>query len=408
MTPLTATDGDRETGARTRRLPPAVWATAGVAFLANSADSFVLFLLLWVAQPQGWSGAQTAMIVLVLRLPTLFSGVLLGRAVDRWGARPIMLLDLSARTVLLLLLVVFARGGVLPLLPVLVLGGLSGAVSPATYAGARALVPQLVPDQQLGRANALVSLGDQLPLLVGTALVGPSLALLGVTASFLIPLSLLVAALVMAWALPRARVTAAATRARPAGGLRPTRRWPPRVVALIGLSTVYYFAYGPFETASPEFVRVRLGAGEGVYSLLWALFGAGALSTVLLGATLARRRPGVINAVGAVTWGLVMLPIGALHSVPIAAVFFLIGGSIWGPYTAVESTALQRWVKPSQHGAVFGFQRSLLATATPLGAALGAIAVQRLTAGLVLSISAGACCVAGLLALTHRDLRRAR
>jgi predicted MFS family arabinose efflux permease len=408
MTSPTGTGSHRRTDPRPPRLPAAVWAAGGVTFLASSADNFVLFLLLWIAQPQGWSGSRTALVVLVLRLPSLFSGILLGRAVDRWGARPIMLLDLGARTVLLLLLAVSARHATLPLLPVLVLGGLCAAASPATYAGVRALIPHLVADQQLGRANALVSLGDQLPLLVGTALVGPSLAVLGIAASLLVPVAFLAVALLLARMLPRgwARVSAAA--ARSGDGHRPGRRRPSRVVALIGLSTVYYFAYGPFETASPEFVRVQLGAGEGVYSLLWALFGIGALSTVLLGAFLARRRPGVVNALGALSWGLVMLPVAALHSVPVVAGFFLVGGAIWGPYTAVETTALQRWVDPSRHGAVFGVQRSLLASATPLGAALGALGVERFSAGPVLAASAGACGAAGLLALAHRDLRRAR
>jgi hypothetical protein len=93
-----------------------------------TADNFVLFLLLWVAQPQGWSGVQTALVVLALRLPTLASGVLLGRAVDRWGARPLLLLDLTTRTVLLLAMAVAGRSGDLPLPAVLVLGGISGAV----------------------------------------------------------------------------------------------------------------------------------------------------------------------------------------------------------------------------------------------------------------------------------------
>src|ERR687889_478815 len=112
-------------------LPRTVPAAAGVAFLATTADNFVLFLLLWVAQPQGWSGVQTALVVLVLRLPTLVSGVLLGRAVDRWGARPLLLLDLTTRTALLLAMAVAGRSGDLPLAAVLVLGGLSGALSPA-------------------------------------------------------------------------------------------------------------------------------------------------------------------------------------------------------------------------------------------------------------------------------------
>ena len=40
-----------------RHLPLPVWTAGAVTQLANSADTFLLFLLLWVAEPQGWSGA---------------------------------------------------------------------------------------------------------------------------------------------------------------------------------------------------------------------------------------------------------------------------------------------------------------------------------------------------------------
>jgi hypothetical protein len=50
-------------------LPRTVPAAAAVAFLATTADNVVLFLLLWVAQPQGWSGVQTALVVLAVAAP---------------------------------------------------------------------------------------------------------------------------------------------------------------------------------------------------------------------------------------------------------------------------------------------------------------------------------------------------
>jgi predicted MFS family arabinose efflux permease len=61
----------------------------------------------------------------------------------------------------------------------------------------------------------------------------------------------------------------------------------------------------------------------------------------------------------------------------------------------VETSALQRWADPARHGAVFGLQRSLLATATPLGAALGALALDHTGPATVLGVSAGACALAG-------------
>jgi len=123
---------------------------------------------------------------------------------------------------------------------------------------------------------------------------------------------------------------------------------------------------------------------------------------------LARKRPGLVNALGALIWGIVMLPIAVVHTAAAAAAPFLIGGAVWGPYTSVGITALQRWVGPARHGTAFGLQRSLLATATPLGAAIGALLLRPGNANLVLASSAAACALAGLLALTNRGLRGAR
>ena len=125
---------------RPRRLPAAVWTASAASFLATAADTFLMFALVWVAAPQGWTGMQTAFAILALRLPVLAGGVLGGRAVDRWGSRRVITLDTSVRAVLMICLAVSGRGGDLPLFGVLVLGGLAGVLSPATYAGARSLV----------------------------------------------------------------------------------------------------------------------------------------------------------------------------------------------------------------------------------------------------------------------------
>jgi predicted MFS family arabinose efflux permease len=394
------------------RVPAAVRTATVVAVLANSADTFLLFLLLWVAQPQGWTPGQVALVVLVLRLPTLAAGVVCGRCVDRWGARPLVLVDLGLRVVLLGLLAASARNGEVPLAAVLVLGGLSGAVSPTTYAAVRWLVPRLTRPDARPRANTVVALSDQLPLLVGTALVGPALALSGPTGGVLVAATMTAVAFVLALRLPRVPPDRqSAPVARPVPGDVAAARGrvarPVSVVALISLSTVYYLAYGPFETAGPAYVRDQLGGGEGTYSLLWALFGVGALASLPLAPVLARYRPGVVNAVGALAWGVAMMPLAVIEGSGAAAVAFLVGGLLWGPYTTVETTALQRWVHPSRHGAVFGLQRSLLATATPLGAAAGALGLAGLAPGTVLLISAAACAGAGVLALAVGDLRRA-
>ena len=369
------------------RLPRAVWAASAVALLANSADTYALFVLLWIAGPQGWSGAQTALVVLALRLPTLISGPLVGRAVDRWGARPIMRLDMTGRALLVALMAMSGRGETLALVPVLVLGGLAGSLSPATYAAVRTLIPRLVGGQQLGRANAVVALSDQMPLLLGAVLVGPSLILLGPTTSLLVAVVMLLIGVALTFQLPHPSPSGGRQHQEADATRLPARRWPAHLVALVSLSVTYYFVYGPFETATPPLVRDQLHGNEATYGLLWVVFGIGALITLPIGPVLARWRPGVVNALGAVVWGLVMLPIAFVHDPVVVSVLFFVGGMVWGPYTTIETTAVQRWVDPSRHGAVFGLQRSLLASATPVGAALGALALSSTSPAVVLGIS---------------------
>jgi predicted MFS family arabinose efflux permease len=307
---------------------------------------------------------------------------------------------------LMTLLALSGQGGTLPLLPVLVLGGLAGGLSPATYAAVRSLIPRLVAGRQLGRANAAVALSDQLPLLMGAVLVGPSLIFLGPTASLFVAAVMLLIAFAFTFLLPQA--ARAEQQHQEANTTRSATRWPAHLVALIGLSVTYYLVYGPFETATPPLVREQLQGDEATYSLLWVFFGVGAVAALPLGPLLARWRPGVVNALGAIVWGLVMLPIAFVHDPVVVSALFLLGGVVWGPYTTVETTAVQRWVDPSRHGAIFGLQRSLLASATPLGAGIGALALGYASPAVILGISASACSLAGLCALCSRGLRSSR
>jgi predicted MFS family arabinose efflux permease len=388
----------------TSRLTTATWWLAAAWTLASTADSFLFFVLFWIAGPQGWTGTETAVLVIAMRLPTLAGGILGGRAVDRFGPVRMMLVDGVTRLLLMAGLVLAGTGGTLNLWIVLVLGAAAGTTAPLSYAAARTLVPRLVPPGLLGKANALLSIGDQLPLLLGAILTGPALALLGIGPAFLLPFLMMVGVTAIALHLRSApqyenRVPDPASRPNAV-------RRSPRVIGLIALSVAYYFTYGPYETVLPYYVRDQLGSGLGGYTLLWALFGGAALLTLPTAATLSRHRPGLVNAVGAIAWGLLMLPLAFTHQLAVAAVGFAVAGAVWGPYSAIETTALQRWTDPADHGRIFGTQRALLALASPAGAALGAVASDNFSPATILAASAIGCTLAGLAACTIPGLRR--
>jgi predicted MFS family arabinose efflux permease len=396
---------------RTHRLPRSVYTlSAGVVF-DLSADSFLLFTLLWIAGPQGWTGFQTAAIVIALRVPALFGGWIGGRAIDRFGPRPLMLSQAAVRIACLIALTICSWSGRYPLVVVLVLGGLSGAVVPISYAGARTLVPRLLPAKMLIRANSLLAVGDQAALVVGAAFVGPVLAAIGVGPALLAPVAMLVVAALFYLTLPPgnsadqdALASAETAAAAPSKTRSPWRLRP--VLGLVTLSAFYYFAYGPVEPVLPDFTRYHLHAGTGAYSLLWVAFGLGALVGLSQTARLNRYRPGVVNAAGTALWGLVTLPLVFCGSIVPAMIVMGVSGIVWGPYLAVEATALQRWTPPSLHGRLFGTQHAILAVASPLGAAAGSVALLALPSTEIITVAILACIVAGLAALTTRSIRR--
>jgi predicted MFS family arabinose efflux permease len=376
------------------------------------SDAFVLFTVLWIAGPQGWTGAQTALIVIALRLPALVGGWIGGRAIDRYGPVPLMIAQAVVRIGCLVGLTGFAWSGHYPLLGVLVLGGLSGAVVPIGYAAARTLVPRLLPESQFARANTLLVIGDQASLLVGAALVGPLLSAIGAGPALLAPVVMLCGATALYVKLPREKAAHIDTTASLPGAssspLSTTRSWRRPVYALVTLSCFYYFVYGPFEPALPYFTRQNLHAGVGSYSVLWFAFGLGALVGLTQTSRLSRYRPGLVNAVGAALWGLVTIPLVFTTSTIVAAVVMVVSGAVWGPYLAIEATALQRWTPPAIHGRLFGIQHAILAVATPLGAAAGSLALLDYSSKSILTVALLACLGAGLLALTSRSIRQAR
>ncbi|WP_370616986.1 MFS transporter [Mumia sp. Pv 4-285] len=388
------------------RLSAPMRAVAAAWVLAATADAFVLFALLWLAEPQGWSGAQTALLVLATRLPVLFSGVLGGRAVDRFGPRAMLLVDALTRTVLLSALALTAADDSLELPVVVALTAAAGATAPMSYAACRTLVVRYEPAPLRARANTLLALGDQLPLILSAAALGAALTTFGIGATLAVPAVLMLGVAVIAALLPRGDRHAATADGETASAADGSPWRIPGVTTLVALSVVYYAAYGPFEPAMPPFVRDDLGGGADAYGLVWIVFGIGAIATLPLAPRLSRWRPGVVNALNAVTWGLVTFPLVLLDAVPTAAVLMLLSGAVWGPYSAVETTALQQWAPASRHGRLFGTQRALLQTASPIGAAVGALALDVVEPAVVLGVSALACTTAGLLALTRPGIRR--
>jgi hypothetical protein len=89
----------------------------------------------------------------------------------------------------------------------------------------------------------------------------------------------------------------------------------------------------------------------------------------------------------------------------LACSLLFVGGLMWGPYTPMETTLLQRNIPKAQRGRVFGARSTLLIGGSPLGLATGGILLAFVPSTTVIALSAFACLLVGIIGLMSSTLR---
>jgi predicted MFS family arabinose efflux permease len=308
-----------------------------------------------------------------------------------------MLLDNGARAIVFLVIPALAAVGQIHVWVVFAVALLAGALAPATQIGVRLLIPALLPDHELEQGNAAYSLTMQLPIVFGPMLVGALISVWGVTPTLLVNAGSFV---LMGWSLLAMPDIPREQEHKPSEDQAFTmRRWPPTVRAVLGLTTLFYFAYGPFEVAFPLFARKTLGADALSYGMLWSALGVGTLLGTLLVSILSRAgRLHTVLAWIMALWGSAMVLLAFTSTIPFALTAMFVGGVIWGPYTALETTLLQRSVAVQAQGRLFGLRTMLLGPAAPVGTALGGLLLLGMSAPSVLGLSGLACVLGAIVA----------
>ncbi len=387
-----------------------LWLGLSISYVG---DQFTTIALLWFVLQLTGSGVAISLVLLCFQLPSMVTGPLLGVILDRRPPRVVMGIDNCARALLIGTIPVLSWSGMVQLWQISALALVAGMLSPATGVGMRVLLPHLVQEDALPRANALASTSLQFASLVGPVLagilvthVGGAYALMMDAVSFLL-MGLLV------FSLPSGSrsgpTSAPAMKTNWLGGFALLLRTK-ELRLLTSLSVVFFFSYGPLEAALPLYSDRILHAGAQGYGLLWTGFGVGALvGAFCTGVVAARARPGITQPLIAILWGGFLCPLMLFHSLPLALLCLALGACSWAPYLPIEASLLQRLIEPSMRGQVFGTRLALTTAAAPLGALVGGLLLQYLAPSVVIGLSGIACVfagVGGLLSPTMRGLDR--
>ncbi|MFI7699809.1 MFS transporter [Nonomuraea sp. NPDC049480] len=353
------------------------------------------------------STLSTAIMLLISRLPDVVLGSVAGALADRWDRRRLLVAaDLLLALGLLPLLLVRNPAQVWIVYCVALWTGiLSTLLAPAQ----KALVPQLVTESQLVRANALLGQGGQIARLLGAMLGGVAVSAGGLTTVVLIDVAgfLISAALQSTLRTPRRPAPIAA---------RLSRQWVAGVHLAMGdagvrLLVVYMMitglGEGVFATLAAPFVADVLGGGADAYGLFLSVQAVGGIvGGLAVAAHPGNAAPRLLLGTATITFGVVDL---ALFAYPLALpelwpafVLIVLAG---GPAAAAMAgfTTLAQTVTADDHrGRVFGLLGSAQATTALMGTALAGVLGGWIGIVPTLCLHAGGLIAAGLLVLVNR------
>lgn len=240
----------------------------------------------------------------------------------------------------------------------------------------QAIIPLLVPEEEIGAGVALINVVWQLPRLVGPAVAGVMIAAVGIGPTYYLAAGGMALAVVMFSCIGPARVVQTGTQfvRAIADGLDYIRR-DSVVAALIGL-TFFNSVFGmSYVFLLPVFARDILKVGSEGYGVLQAFAGIGGIVGVLLAARFARSgRQGWQSIVGAAAFGALLVGLALSPWFGLSLALNALASAACQVYMTVINTVLLLIVPNDYRGRVLGVY-GLTWSLVPMGAAVtGAIA----------------------------------
>jgi predicted MFS family arabinose efflux permease len=353
---------------------PAFYLAATLARLAS--EMFTVAIVLLVLARTG-RPALAGAVVAASTLPSVVSGPLLGAWLDRTGRRRTAL---ASNQVLLAasLLAILAGAGRAPGWALLLLAAAAGVTAPMATGGFTSMVPSLVPERLLARANALEAASFNSAAIAGPALAGAVAAAAGPALAVGLEAALAVLALLAIARLPAVAGVAAQAATSLADTIRQGLRHLAGTAPLRGVTVATVVAMGGLGllTLALPFLAERLGAGQAGAGYLWAALEAGGMAGALAAARWQSAwQPQRVVLAGLALQGLVMATWPLAGSFPVALLLVALAGLVEGPAFAALFATRQRFTPPGLRGQIFTTGASLKVGAFAVGSALAGPAV---------------------------------
>nr|WP_037579150.1 MFS transporter [Phaeacidiphilus oryzae] len=373
-----------------------IWAGQAVSSIGQQMTALAVSVQVYALTRSSFA---TGVVGLCSLIPLVGVGLYGGVIADRFDRRWIGLLGASGLALLSAVLTLQAALGLRQVWLLYAVVAVQ-AVFFALNAPARAaMIPRLVPGEQLPAANALGSVSMNLGLTVGPMLGGVLIGTVGYQAAYLVDTLAFGASLYAMWRLPAMRPLAGDARERTTvmAGLRFLRGRPNLRTSFV--ADIVAMVFGMPRAIFPAIAVAFYHGGSGVVGLLTAAPAVGALLGALFSGWVGRvRRHGLAVILAVLAWGLTIAGFGALRELWVGLVLLAAAGCADTVSMIFRNTILQEAVPDEMRGRLQGVFTVVVAGGPRLGD-FEAGTVAQLTSPGFSAVSGGLACVAGIVVL---------
>ncbi|MFO0550710.1 MAG: MFS transporter [Polyangiaceae bacterium] len=379
---------------------------AGVGLTAMRATVF------WQVYDVTKSAGVLGLVGLITFLPAPFASLAGGMLADAFDRRRVIqvaqLCELAAAAALVALSSA-AHPSVALLIALYVVNGVAVAVEAPSR---QAMLPRLVPSEELGRAVTVMSTAQSLAFVSGPALAGLLLSTVGARGSYVTGFVLLA---ISAALVASVRPTEPGTQTRSAiglAGLREGLRYVLGQRALLGALSVDLFAviFGGASAMLPVYANDVLAVGARGYGILAASLDAGAVLTSLALMTMPPiRRLGRSILLGVVVYGLATIAFAFSRTFALSIAVYALVGIADQVSVVGRSTLVQLSTPDALRGRVSSINMIFIMASNQLSVAeSGFVAAMTSPTFSVASGGVGVLVVAAIVALAAPELWRYR
>ena len=342
-------------------------------------------------------------------LPMLILALVAGVVVDRFDRRTVLITAQGLTALIAVVLALLIATGLVQPWHVALTAFLSGCLFVLIIPARQALLSSTIERSQLGPAIALMSTGQNSGRIIGPALAGLLIALVGVATSFAVQAFGFVLALLCALMLAPQPTASASRRGSALSSLTAGLRYvwgDPTVLALTSLQAIPAFLIMPYTQLLPIFARDILHTGPDGLGTLMMANGIGSVLGSVVIVLLPFRRQGLFLFTSLASLGLLLAVFAASTWLPLSIGIMGLIGTAQAIYLASNNTLVQVATPDELRGRVMSVYMMSWGL-MPLGSLPQGVLADWLGAP---AVAAGtgllACCVVILFAIRAPAIRR--